>query len=134
MLMNYLAILVAAIAGMVVGFLWYGPVFGKIWIKLSGFTPEQMAAAQARGMKKEYLLSFLGLLITAGVLEKVISTISLNMKGTLMFVLMGWLAFLVPSFLNSVLWEGKSWKLYFLNIAERLVTFSVIAEILVLFR
>ncbi|HLD39833.1 MAG TPA: DUF1761 family protein, partial [Candidatus Nanoarchaeia archaeon] len=33
---NYLAVLVAAIAAYVVGFLWYGPVFGKKWMALMG--------------------------------------------------------------------------------------------------
>src|SRR5688572_1633570 len=54
--MNYLAILVAAVAGMAVGFFWYGPLFGKIWVKLSGFTKEDMEKAQAKGMTKTYVL------------------------------------------------------------------------------
>lgn len=35
--MNWLAIIIAALANMVIGFLWYGNwAFGKSWIKLSG--------------------------------------------------------------------------------------------------
>ncbi len=44
---NYLAVVVAAIANMVLGFLWYGSLFGKQWIKLSGFTAEAMNEAKA---------------------------------------------------------------------------------------
>ena len=37
--MNWLAIIIAAIANMVIGFLWYGTwAFGKSWMKLSGHT------------------------------------------------------------------------------------------------
>lgn len=37
--MNWLAIIIAALANMVIGFLWYGTwAFGKSWIKLSGRT------------------------------------------------------------------------------------------------
>ena len=37
--MNWLAILIAALANMVIGFLWYGTwAFGKSWMKLSGHT------------------------------------------------------------------------------------------------
>ncbi len=37
--MNWLAIIIAAVANMVIGFLWYGTwAFGKSWIKLSGRT------------------------------------------------------------------------------------------------
>ena len=32
---NYLAVLVAAIASMALGFLWYGPLFGNQWKKQS---------------------------------------------------------------------------------------------------
>ncbi len=31
---NYLAILAAAAVSMAIGFIWYGPLFGKIWAKL----------------------------------------------------------------------------------------------------
>ena len=35
--MNWLAIIIAAVANMVIGFLWYGTwAFGKSWIQLSG--------------------------------------------------------------------------------------------------
>ena len=35
--MNWLAIIIAALANMVIGFLWYGTwAFGKSWMKLSG--------------------------------------------------------------------------------------------------
>ena len=37
--MNWLAIIIAALANMVIGFLWYGTwAFGKSWMKLSGHT------------------------------------------------------------------------------------------------
>ena len=37
---NYLAVLVAAIAGFSVGSVWYGPLFGKMWQTEMGFTKE----------------------------------------------------------------------------------------------
>ena len=40
---NFLALFVAAISTLVVGFVWYNPkVFGTIWMKESGVTPEKM--------------------------------------------------------------------------------------------
>ena len=36
---NYLAVLVAAVAYFVVGFLFHGPLFGKVWMKLANVTP-----------------------------------------------------------------------------------------------
>ncbi|WP_348798364.1 DUF1761 domain-containing protein [Flavobacterium adhaerens] len=42
--MNWIAILVAALAPLVVGFIWYNPkIFGTIWMKENGFTQEELA-------------------------------------------------------------------------------------------
>lgn len=40
---NFLALLLAALSSLVVGFVWYNPkVFGHIWMKESGMTEEKM--------------------------------------------------------------------------------------------
>jgi hypothetical protein len=44
---NYVAVLFAVVASMVVGFAWYSPVlFGKQWMKLMGLTKENMESAK----------------------------------------------------------------------------------------
>lgn len=42
---HWLAILAAAVAGFVIGGLWYGPLFGKAWMKARGITQEDAANA-----------------------------------------------------------------------------------------
>jgi hypothetical protein len=43
---NFLALLLAALSTLVVGFIWYNPkVFGTIWMKESGMTEEKMKGA-----------------------------------------------------------------------------------------
>ena len=39
---NLLAVLVAGIVPMIVGFLWYGPLFGKRWLALMETTAEEI--------------------------------------------------------------------------------------------
>ncbi|MEP0263300.1 DUF1761 domain-containing protein [Dokdonia sp.] len=39
---NWLALLAAAASSLVVGFVWYGPLFGKAWMKESGMTEEKV--------------------------------------------------------------------------------------------
>ncbi|MCA0348736.1 MAG: DUF1761 domain-containing protein [Flavobacterium sp.] len=53
--MNFLAILVAALSTLIVGFVWYGPLFGKVWMKENGFSEEEM--------KKGNMLKIFGLTI-----------------------------------------------------------------------
>jgi hypothetical protein len=40
-------VLVTALAGFVIGSLWYGPLFNKPWMKASGVTPGGMSTAQS---------------------------------------------------------------------------------------
>ena len=47
---NYLAVLVAAIASIVLGFVWYGPLFGKTWTQLMGFDKKKMDDMKKKGM------------------------------------------------------------------------------------
>jgi fructose-specific phosphotransferase system IIC component len=42
---NWLAVFVAPLIGFVLGFLWYGPLFGRAWMKLTGMTKEKGAEA-----------------------------------------------------------------------------------------
>lgn len=43
---NYLAIVVAAIVPLVLGFLWYNPaLFGNVWMRESGMTEEKMKSS-----------------------------------------------------------------------------------------
>lgn len=134
---NYLAVLVAALASMVIGALWYGPVFGKSWIALSGMTPDKIEAAKAKGMSKNYFLGFLGSLVMSYVLAHALVFASVylgaeGVSGGLMAGFWNWLGFVAPVTLGSVLWEGKSWKLWCLNNSYYLFTLLVMGAILAL--
>lgn len=41
---NYLAVGVAGVSAFILGGLWYGPLFGKAWQRLSGVDPEAAAS------------------------------------------------------------------------------------------
>ena len=40
---NFLAVIVAAFSAFFVGWIWYGPLFGKKWMELNGFDPVEMS-------------------------------------------------------------------------------------------
>src|SRR3989344_2277117 len=131
---NYLAVLVAAVASMALGFLWYGPLFGKTWAQLMGFDKKKMAEAKKKGMPKQtWVLMVAGTLVTSYVLAHFVDYLdATNVAGALQAGFWLWLGFIVPVQLGMVLWEGKPWKLYFINVAYYLVNLSVMASILVL--
>ena len=132
---NYFAVLVSAVASMVLGSLWYGPLFGKKWIALMGMTDEMMTQAKARGMGKAYSLMFAGSLLMAYVLAHALVfaseyTMTFGVAAGLMVGLWNWLGFIAPVTLGSVLWEGKSWKLWCLNNSYYLISLMLMGVIL----
>ena len=133
---NYLAVILSAVSSMVVGFLWFGPVFGKTWMTLMGFTKEKMAAMpNQKEMGKLYAIQFLGSLFMAYVLSHSIVFANFylgtsGIYGGLMAGFWNWLGFVAPVTLGSVLWEGKSWKLWCFNNSYYLVMLLVMGVIL----
>jgi len=128
---NWLAVLVAAVVSMFVGFLWYGPLFGKQWMRLMGFGKKDIDKAKQKGMAKSYVTNFIAGLVTAFVLAVFIS--SLGMSGWDNGLTAGfwiWLGFLAPVMLGSVLWEGKPFKLYVLNTSYWLINLLIMGMIL----
>lgn len=132
---NYWAVLVSAVASMIIGSLWYGPIFGRIWMRLSKITPEQIAQAKSRSMAGLYVMAFVGSLVMAYVLDHSLIFAGSYFKtggasAGLMAAFWSWLGFVAPVTLGSVLWEGKPWKLWFLNNAYYLVVLAVMGAIL----
>ena len=128
---NYLAIIAAAISNTILGFLWYGPLFGKAWIALMGFSPEKMEEMKKRGMGKIYIAAFLGALVMAYVLAHFVAFWGIEgVGGAWQIAFWTWLGFIATTMLGSVLWEGKSFKLYTLDVFYYLVSLFVMALIL----
>lgn len=132
---NYWAVLGAAVASFAVGMLWYGPLFGKKWMAMMGITEKSM-----KSMKDSCILTpaqsmsigFVSTLVMAYVLKHVLvyagaATLAEGLQGAFWV----WLGFLTTKALGGVLWENKSWNLYFLNTAHDLVSIAAMATVLV---
>lgn len=119
---NYLAILASAVLSMVIGSLWYGPLFGKVWIKLMGWSKSDIEKGKSdkASMMKSYGIQLIGSLAMAFVLSHalVFAKAYLGSEGVSAGLQTGfwnWLGFVAPVTLTTVLWERKSWKLWLLN-------------------
>jgi hypothetical protein len=60
--LNHLAVITAAVSAFVLGGVWYGPLFGKAWMRENGFTPEALAGAN---QAKIFGLAFVWTLVMA---------------------------------------------------------------------
>ena len=131
---NYLAVLGAALSSIILGSLWYGPLFGKLWMKLSGHKPSD-APKDKMGML--YGIAAVGALVEAYVLSHslVFASTYMNTSGLSAGLSAGfwmWLGFVATVTLGDVLWYGKSWSLWLLVNAYYLTSLLIMGAILAL--
>ena len=106
MQLNYLAILVATAAQFALGFVWYGPLFSKLWGKIHGFDklPKETQQKMMKMMGPLYGAQALVTLITTVVLA-----IFLAYQPTWNAYAMAgffWIGFIVPTQVSAVLFGG----------------------------
>lgn len=131
---NYLAVLLAALATMVVGSIWYAKgVFGRTWGRLAKV---DMTGPVKRG-ELVWLLgtTFVASLVTAYVLAHVAFLSNQFFKnGFLQDALATgfwlWLGFVATRFYVHDAFEGRRKKLTVLNAAHELVTILVMAAVI----
>ena len=123
---------------MVLGYVWYGPLFGKKWSHLMGWSDDAVREMQSKGnMGKSYGIMAVGALVMAFVLAHslIFASAYLHESGISAGLQTGfwnWLGFVVPLTLGPVLWEGKSWKLWMLNAGYYLVGLLLMGVLLAL--
>jgi len=131
---NLWSVLAAAVATMVLGFLWYSPLlFAKPWMILMGYDPEDKAklAEMQKGAGKMYGMSFAASLVSAAVLAKIIAITTVN--SALYGMKVGfavWLGFVTTVQLTSVLFAKQPAKLYLINTGYQLVCYLAMGAIL----
>jgi hypothetical protein len=131
---NYAALLVSTVMTFGIGALWHGPLFGKQWMAMMGFTPESIKN-MTMTPQKAMACGFIGLLVTAYILAHFAAAFgATGVSGAFQLTFWIWLGFIAPALLNGLLWEGRSVKLYFFNIAYHFVALFAMALVLVLWR
>ena len=134
---NWLAILIAVVVQFFIGFLWYGPLFGKAWAKELGIDMTQKPDQSV--MIKGMAFMVIGNLLTAWVLANNIVAWGhvpgilemgkfSNVLTTAIFTCLG---FYVPYHLGAIAWQKQSWTFFGINISYALVSLLVVSAILI---
>ncbi len=128
--LNYAAILVAGIANMVLGALWYSPVlFGNIWMKAMKFNKSDMK--NTKGMGVRYAVAFLMGLLMIYILAHYVDYMEAETASAgAETAFWPWLGFMVPLLVGSVLWDGKNFTVFAINAAHYLVAMLMAGVIL----
>ena len=136
--LNLLAVLVAAISTMVVGFVWYSPIlFAKPWMREMGYDPndKNKVLEMQKSAGPAYLGSFVASLVSAFVLALFLH--QMRAQSLELGLLVGahvWLGFVATVQLTGVLFMKQSMKLFAINTGYQLVCYLVMGAILGVWR
>lgn len=136
--MNIVPIVVAAVAAFVIGFLFHGPLFGSLWMRLADVHPT--GNEKFSDMYGQMFLNLLANLVMAGVLSCVLglvlsspsndmSTTSDVSLGALWGVLIS-VGFIATASSMEVIWMKRSVKLWLFECMASLVSFAAMGAIL----
>lgn len=122
---NYLAVIVVTILAFVLGGLWYGPLFGKAWMKESGVK---------EGDGKDKMLRTFGLSILLNIIIAFNLSAFLGAKADLQFGLFAGLAagigWVSASLGIIYLFSQKSLKLFIIDAGYQAVIYAIMGAVL----
>jgi hypothetical protein len=129
---NYLAVLVAAVAAFVLGWLWYSPLlFFKPWMRLRGLDPEA-ALKNAKMPGGKLVIEFARCFVLAFVIARLMHL--LGVTSWLIAIHSGfmlWIGFPLILLTGSVLWDNVPWKVAAIHAGDWLVKLLVIPLIVI---
>lgn len=131
---SYVAIIVAALASLLWGWIWHTMCCGKKWASMCGMH----ANLDKRGMRIATIVSFVGALLTAYVMYRVIAMSYKQMlmpdKSAYRYGLCAafyiWLGFYVPMAMHATVWMKKTWHFFVAKSANNLINLMIIGLIL----
>lgn len=136
--LHWLAILVAAVASMILGFLWYSPLlFAKAWAREMGYDLNDKAKMDE--MRKSAGPAYAGSLAASLLSSFTLALILHGMRAeSLHFGMMAsfhiWLGFVATVQFTGALFAKQSMKLFAINTGYQLVCYLVMGAILVLWK
>lgn len=124
---NWLAVIVATIVNMVIGFIWYSPaLFAKPWAKLTGRKMDEMGDGST-----SYVITTVGAFLQAFILAHFIvmakyfyPTYS-DVSVGILTASWAWLAFTAIPALTNTVFEGRRKKLWAINSGYFLVVLLI---------
>ena len=136
MKIKYPAVIVATLVHYILGGLWYSPLlFGNKFIQLINWTPEQLRQVESQSHAKELALAFVLSFVLVYILAHFVQyTKATNALGGIQTAFWLWLGFVVTTQAPTVIFEGRSFGLFAINVAYQLVGCALAGVILAIWR
>lgn len=125
---NFVAVVVAAISTMVVGFVWYSkPLFMNQWLKLAGLSESDTK----KGAGSAYTMMFVASLIMAYILDWfILATGKTGWMGGAKIGLIASIGFTATAFASEFIFNKKNTQLYWITAGFQVVAVTVAGAIL----
>jgi hypothetical protein len=140
--LNWLAILAAVVASFAIGGIWYGPLFGKTWMREMGMPAD--AKPTGAEMGKAFSINLAGIFLMAFVLAHDVlgwrpSAWNAGPDGPpaiygFFAAFFTWLGFVIPILLNGVAFESRSWKFFGIHAGYQFLSMQAMGMILTFWR
>lgn len=126
---NLVAVVIATVACMGFGSVWYGPkLFGDMWIRLEGLDKQKL---QSSDMKISMMQGFLATLVANFFLAVILLIAdTATIADALKIAAVVWAATALPGTLHDVAWAKKPMNLLYLKASHVLINFCLSAAIL----
>ena len=136
MKIKYPAVIVATLVHYILGGLWYSPLlFGNKFLQLVNWTPEHLREVESQSHAKELALAFVMSLLLVYILAHFVNyTKATNAIGGIQTAFWLWLGFVVTTQAPTVIFEGRSFGLFAINVAYQLVGCALAGAILAIWR
>ena len=136
MKIKYPAVIVATLVHYILGGLWYSPLlFGNKFLQLVNWTPEHLREVESQSHAKELALAFVMSLLLVYILAHFVNyTKATTAIGGIQTALWLWLGFVVTTQAPTVIFEGRSFGLFAINVAYQLVGCALAGAILAIWR
>ena len=124
--LNWWAILVVTVVAFMLGFIWYGPVFGKAWLNALGKTEDEIQPSPT-----PFLITIVTTLITSIVMAVLVHLLAIDnwMLGALLGAAVG-VGFIAASNASDTAFCRWSWNLFAIQSSYRVVYSIVMGVIL----
>ncbi len=124
---NWLAIVVATLASMAVGFVWFSPgVFGSAWMAEIGRSPDEMGASPTL-----YLWTLLAAFVTAYILALFIGHVgNASLVSGLLAGLVAGVGFVATSFATHAIFHSYTLRHWLITAGHQVVSLAVMGTIL----
>ena len=125
---SLLSVLAATLAAFMVGGLWYGPLFGKIWQAEMGFDD---ACKPGSGMVRVFAITLVCEAVSAFFLGHLLGHVAHSMRTAMMISSGMALGFVIPAMVINASYAQKSLKLILIDTGHWLAVFTVMGAVLV---